>query len=96
MRCGRIPSVTSYYNRPSQAGPDFSTVATATTLPIMIYDIPMRTGRKVDTDTLLRLAVEVDKIVAVKDAAGDPVESALLLDVTGRVRALARKRETMP
>ena len=79
-----ILSVTPYYNRPSQAGllDHFSTVATATTLPIMIYDIPMRTGRKVDTDTLLRLAVEVDNIVAVKDAAGDPVESARLLSMS--------------
>ncbi|MDH4147850.1 MAG: 4-hydroxy-tetrahydrodipicolinate synthase, partial [Acidimicrobiia bacterium] len=70
--------VTPYYNRPSQAGLDrhFRTLADATDLPIMLYDIPVRTGRKIDTGTLLALAHEVDNIVALKDAAGDPAETA--------------------
>ena len=73
--------VTPYYNRPSQEGlyRHFTTLARATDLPVIIYDIPTRTGRKVDTDTLLRLARDVDNIVAVKDAAGDVVESARLM-----------------
>jgi 4-hydroxy-tetrahydrodipicolinate synthase len=72
--------VTPYYNRPSQAGIEahFRTLAAATDLPVVLYDIPARTGRKIATDTLLRLA-EVDNIVAVKDAAGDPAESARLM-----------------
>ncbi len=72
--------VTPYYNRPSQAGLEahFRTVAAATDLPVLLYDIPIRTGRKISTDLLLRLA-EVDNIVGVKDAAGDPAESARLL-----------------
>ena len=76
-----ILSVTPYYNRPSQAGLDahFRAVAAATDLPVILYDIPVRTGRKIDTDTLLALANDVTNIVAVKDAAGDPVETARLI-----------------
>jgi 4-hydroxy-tetrahydrodipicolinate synthase len=73
--------VTPYYSRPSQAGlfAHFSAVAGATDLPVVIYDIPPRTGRKVATATLLALAREVPNVVAVKDATADPPESARLL-----------------
>ena len=76
-----ILSVTPYYNRPSQAGLDahFRAVAAATELPVILYDIPVRTGRKIDTSTILTLAREVPYIVAVKDAAGDPTETARLI-----------------
>ena len=76
-----ILSVTPYYNRPSQAGlvEHFTAVARCTDLPNMLYDIPVRTGRKINTDTLLRLAGEVDNVVAVKDAAGDLGETARLV-----------------
>lgn len=73
--------VTPYYNRPSQAGLDahFRTVAAATDLPIVLYDIPGRAGRKVETPLLLALANEVPTIVGVKDAAGNPGETARLV-----------------
>lgn len=73
--------VTPYYNRPSQASllDHFKTVAGATDLPVMIYDIPVRTGRKIDTDVLLELAHDVDNVVALKDAAADPAETAVFL-----------------
>jgi 4-hydroxy-tetrahydrodipicolinate synthase len=76
-----ILSVTPYYNRPPQSGIEahFGAVAAATTLPVIIYDIPARTGRKVATDTLLRLARRSKNIVGVKDAAGNPAESARLV-----------------
>jgi 4-hydroxy-tetrahydrodipicolinate synthase len=76
-----ILAVCPYYNRPSQAGIEahFRAIAGATSLPVMLYDIPGRTGRKVASSTLLRLAHEVPNIVAVKDAAGDPPASAALL-----------------
>jgi 4-hydroxy-tetrahydrodipicolinate synthase len=76
-----VLSVTPYYNRPPQAGIEahFSAVAGASNLPVVIYDIPVRTGRKVATETLLRLARQVPNIVGVKDAAGNPAESARLL-----------------
>lgn len=76
-----ILSVTPYYNRPSQASllSHFRVIAASTDLPVMLYDIPGRTGRKIATDTLLELAHDVDNIVALKDAAGDPGETALFL-----------------
>jgi 4-hydroxy-tetrahydrodipicolinate synthase len=67
-----------YYNRPSQAGIDahLRAVAAASDLPVMVYDIPIRTGRKIATATLLRLARDVSNVVALKDAAGNPAETA--------------------
>jgi 4-hydroxy-tetrahydrodipicolinate synthase len=73
--------VTPYYNRPSQAGIEahFRAVAAASALPVILYDIPVRTGRKVSHDVLIRLARQVPNIVAVKDAALDVAASAVLL-----------------
>ncbi|MCU0268305.1 MAG: 4-hydroxy-tetrahydrodipicolinate synthase [Acidimicrobiales bacterium] len=73
--------VTPYYNRPSQAGIEahFRHVAGATELPVMLYDIPVRTGRKISTELIWRLVSEVPNIWAVKDAAGSPAESARLI-----------------
>lgn len=64
--------VTPYYSKPPQAGlhRHFTAVADATALPVMVYDIPARTGVPVQTETLVRLA-EHDRIVAVKDAKDD-------------------------
>lgn len=78
--------VTPYYNRPSQAGLEahFRTVASATELPVVLYDIPGRTGRKIDTEVIVRLATEVPTIVGLKDAAGDPAATA---EVIARVPA---------
>jgi 4-hydroxy-tetrahydrodipicolinate synthase len=73
--------VTPYYNRPSQAGIEahFRAVAAVTDQPIIVYDIPGRTGRKIDTEVLVRLANEVSTIVGVKDASGNPGETARVL-----------------
>ena len=78
-----ILSVTPYYNRPSQAGLEthFRAVAAATSLPVLLYDIPVRTGRKIATETIARLAREVPNIVGVKDAAGNPAETARLMSM---------------
>jgi 4-hydroxy-tetrahydrodipicolinate synthase len=72
--------VTPYYNKPPQAGllAHFRAVADATGLPVMLYDIPGRTGTQIATDTFLRLA-EHDRIVAVKDAKGDITASTWVL-----------------
>jgi 4-hydroxy-tetrahydrodipicolinate synthase len=71
--------VTPYYNRPSQAGIDAHVRAVADAagdLPVVIYDVPPRTGRKMSTPLILRLAHEVPNVVALKDAAGNPGETA--------------------
>ncbi len=75
--------VAPYYNRPSQAGllAHFEAVAGATDLPVMLYDIPGRTGRKMSTETILHLA-QIHNVVALKDAAGDPAETARVIAET--------------
>lgn len=75
--------VAGYYNRPSQAGfgIHFRACAESTDLPVMIYDIPARTGRKIAAETMAELAHEVGNIVALKDAAGRPDETARLLSL---------------
>ncbi|HML51976.1 MAG TPA: 4-hydroxy-tetrahydrodipicolinate synthase [Propionicimonas sp.] len=76
--------VTPYYSRPPQdaVADHFVTVAEATTLPIMIYDIPHRSGIAVETPTLIQLGAH-PQIVAVKDAKGQPVASSQVMKATG-------------
>jgi 4-hydroxy-tetrahydrodipicolinate synthase len=77
-----ILAVTPYYSRPSQDGlaAHFTAMAEAASdLPVLLYDIPIRSGRKIDHDTMLRLAREVPNIVGVKDAAANPYAAARLL-----------------
>lgn len=76
-----ILALCPYYNRPSQAGIEahLRAMAAASPLPQVIYDIPVRTGRKIATGVLLKLAREVPSIVALKDAAGNPGETAVLI-----------------
>ena len=76
-----VLAVCPYYNRPSQAGisAHIRAMAAATTLPVMVYDIPVRTGRKISTSNLLAMFREVPNIVALKDAAGNPAETSALI-----------------
>lgn len=76
-----ILAVCPYYSRPPQSGIEahLRAIAAATTLPVVIYDIPVRTGRKIATATLARLAREVPNAAALKDAAGNPAETAVLM-----------------
>lgn len=76
-----ILAVVPYYNKPPQSGLEahFRAVAAATDLPVMLYDVPGRTGRPLATDTVLRLAHGVPNVVAIKDAGGDPSRTADLL-----------------
>ncbi len=76
-----ILAVCPYYNRPSQAGIEahMRAIAGASNLPVMIYDIPVRTGRKLEAAMMLRLAREVPNVVALKDAAGNPGATAGLI-----------------
>lgn len=75
--------VTPYYNKPTQDGvhAHFVAVADATDLPVMVYDIPGRTGTPIETATLLRLA-DHPAIVAVKDAKGDLWAASLVMRET--------------
>jgi 4-hydroxy-tetrahydrodipicolinate synthase len=71
-----------YYNRPAQAGIEghLRASAAATELPVMIYDVPARTARRISSDVLLRVFREVGNAVAFKDATGDPPATAVLVD----------------
>ena len=88
-RCAEVGAdglliVTPYYNKPPQAGIEahFKAVASATDLPIMMYDIPGRTGVEIEQDTICRLA-EVKNIVALKDAKGNPASTSWVIARTG-------------
>ena len=72
--------VTPFYNKPPQSGlvQHFTAVADATALPVMLYDIPARSGVPITTETLVRLS-EHERIVAVKDAKDDLYESSWVL-----------------
>ncbi|HYA67228.1 MAG TPA: 4-hydroxy-tetrahydrodipicolinate synthase, partial [Acidimicrobiales bacterium] len=84
-RVDAVLVVTPYYSRPSQAGlaTHFEAVAGACRLPVLLYDIPTRTGRKIAHDTMVHLARRVPNIVGVKDAAGDVVATARLIAELG-------------
>ncbi len=76
-----VLAVTPYYNRPSPAGiaAHFRAVAAATDLPVVLYDIPVRTGRRIGPALTVELANEVDNIVATKDSTGDPSGAAVVV-----------------
>jgi 4-hydroxy-tetrahydrodipicolinate synthase len=76
--------VAPYYNKPPQAGIEahFKAVAAVTDLPIMMYDIPGRTGVEIEQDTICRLS-EVKNIVALKDAKGNPGSTSWVIQRTG-------------
>jgi len=68
-----VLSASPYYNKPSQEGlfQHYKALAAATVKPILLYNVPGRTGRNIDADTILRLAKEVDNIAGLKEAGGD-------------------------
>ena len=76
-----ILSLCPYYNRPSQAGIEqhLRAIAQAVELPQVIYDIPVRTGRKVSSEVLLRLAHDEKNVIGLKDAAANPAETARII-----------------
>ena len=89
--------VTPYYNKPPQAGvaKHFRTVADAADLPIMVYDIPHRTGTAIASETMCRLA-EHERIVAVKDAKGDLTASSWVTSRTGLAYYSGDDAATLP
>ena len=77
-------TVTPYYNKPPQEGlyQHFTAVADASDLPVMLYDIPGRSGVPINTETMVRLA-EHPRIVANKDAKGDLGRASWAIATTG-------------
>lgn len=76
-----ILSVSPYYNKPTQEGiyQHFAAIAKAAPLPIILYNVPGRTASNMLPETVIRLANDFDKIVAIKEAAGDMVQAMRLI-----------------
>ena len=76
-----ILSVSPYYNKPTQEGTyqHFKTISEASPLPIILYNVPGRTGKNVEPKTILRLANDFKNIVAVKEAAGDLTQAMRII-----------------
>ena len=74
-------SVSPYYNKPNQEGlyQHFKTIANHSSLPIILYNVPSRTGVNIAPETVLRLAEDFDNIVALKEASGDFQQAQTLM-----------------
>ena len=77
-----ILSVTPYYNKPTQEGlfQHFKMVVEACPVPIILYNVPGRTGVNMDADTTLRIANLSDKVIAIKEASGDLGQFAKIIN----------------
>ena len=76
-----ILSVSPYYNKPTQEGiyQHYKAIAQATELPILLYNVPSRTGSNIEYQTTLRLAREVPNIIGIKEASGNIMQVMHLL-----------------
>tara|TARA_X000000950_G_scaffold218470_1_gene262964 strand:+ start:627 stop:1505 length:879 start_codon:yes stop_codon:yes gene_type:complete len=76
-----VLSVTPYYNKPNQEGlyRHFGTIAENSSLPVILYNVPSRSGVNLKPKTVLRLAKDFDKVVAIKEATGDFQQAQILL-----------------
>lgn len=77
-----ILSVTPYYNKPTQEGlfQHFKMVVEASPVPVILYNVPGRTGVNMDADTTLRIASLSEKVVAIKEASGDLAQFAKIIN----------------
>jgi len=76
-----ILSISPYYNKPTQEGiyQHFKAVAEASPIPVIVYNVPSRTGSNVLPSTVIRLANDFKNIVAIKEAAGDMIQAMRLI-----------------
>lgn len=76
--------VTPYYNRPTQKGlyRHFKLVAESTKLPVMLYNVPKRTGVNLEADTVIRLAREVSNVTSLKEATNDIAQTTRIIHET--------------
>ena len=78
-----ILSVSPYYNKPSQEGiyQHFGQLAKASPLPIIVYNVPSRTGSNISPETFLRMTKDFENIIAIKDASGDMLQAQEILRI---------------
>lgn len=81
-QCVAILCVAPYYNKPSQEGiyRHFMAVAEASPIPVIVYNVPGRTGVNMTAETTLRLAHASERIVAIKEAVGDIEQMQRIID----------------
>lgn len=86
-----VLTVTPYYNKPTQEGlyQHFKAIAESSDLPVILYNVPSRTGVDMKNETVFRLA-DVKNIIAVKDATGDLTRGKALIDgLAGKISVLS-------
>lgn len=78
-----ILSVSPYYNKPSQEGiyQHFGQLAKASPLPIIVYNVPSRTGSDISPETFLRMTKNFENIIAIKDASGNMLQAQEILRI---------------
>ena len=76
-----ILSISPYYNKPTQEGiyQHFKAIAEVSPIPVIIYNVPSRTGSNVLPSTVIRLAKDFKNIVAIKEAAGDMIQAMRII-----------------
>ena len=79
--CSRVISF-PYYSKPTQEGlyQHFKAVAAASSIPVILYNVPGRTSKNMEPETSLRLARDVNNIVAIKEAGNSPDQYQILLE----------------
>ena len=79
-----VLSVSPYYNRPNQEGiyQHFKAISRASSKPIIVYNVPGRTGSNMEAETVIRLAEDFENIIGVKEAKGDMVQAMRLIKGT--------------
>jgi 4-hydroxy-tetrahydrodipicolinate synthase len=80
-KAAAVLSASPYYSKPSQEGlfQHYKTLALASPKPILLYNVPARTGRNLEAATTLRLAKEVENIAGIKEASGDMAQCMHIL-----------------
>ncbi len=78
---GAILSVSPYYNKPTQEGiyHHYAEIVKASPLPIIVYNVPSRTGSMVESATFIRLAKDYDSIIGIKEASGDMLQAQQII-----------------
>jgi 4-hydroxy-tetrahydrodipicolinate synthase len=79
-----VLSVSPYYNRPNQEGlyQHFKAISRASSKPIIVYNVPGRTGSNMEAETVIRLAEDFENIIGIKEAKGDMVQAMRLIKGT--------------
>ena len=80
-KAAAVLSASPYYNKPSQEGifQHYKNLASASPKPVILYNVPGRTGSNISAETTLRLAKEVDNIAGIKEASGNMVQCMHIL-----------------